>query len=97
VKKKRIPERWNRDYASALEKLPEPGQHALKTAIEEIAALEGERNGLLEDTRLLETSLKDLQDCRIDNMKLRRERHGLEDALRKCREGLVNLERRSSH
>lgn len=47
MKKKHIPERWNRDYSSALEKLPEPGHHALKTAIEEIAALEGERNRLL--------------------------------------------------
>jgi hypothetical protein len=93
VKKKRIPERWYQHYKSVspLDELSDARLHALKTAIEEIADLESERNRLLEDTSLLETSLKDLQSCRKDNIKLLREKYGLEDALKKCWKRLVEL------
>jgi hypothetical protein len=95
VKKKQIPERWSQDYTSVstLHTLPEKPLHALKTAIEEIWALEAERDRLLEDTSLLKTSLKDLQCCRIDNIRLLHQKYGLEDALQNCRERLLKLEK----
>lgn len=62
---------------------------ALKTAIEEIGALQVERDQLREDAVLLKTSLRDLQSCRQDNIKLLHQKDGLEDALRKCRQELV--------
>jgi hypothetical protein len=98
VKKKHIPERWTQAYASVstLHKLPEMPLHALKTAIEEIADLEVERDRLREDTILLKTSLRDLQSCRQDNIKLLHQQYGLENALHKCRHALARLESRTS-
>ena len=95
VKKKPIPERWSQDYTSVstLHKLPDKPLHALKTAIEEIWALETERDRLLQDASLLKASLKDLQACRKDNIKLLHQKHGLEDALQKCWERLTKLEK----
>jgi hypothetical protein len=92
VKKKPIPERWSQEYTSVskLHTLPENPLHALKTAIEEIWTLEKERDRLLEDTTLLETSLTDLRTCRKDYMKLLNQKHSLEHALQQCR---VTLEK----
>jgi hypothetical protein len=99
VKKKHIPKRWSREYnsVSALPRLPETPLHALKTAIEEIGALEIERDRLLEDSSLLNTSLKDLQDCRKDYLKLLHRKYDLRDALQKCQEQLSKLISEQEH
>jgi FtsZ-binding cell division protein ZapB len=88
---KHVPDRWIRDYQSVtvLHKLPDDPLRALKTAIEEIGALEFERDRLAEDTNLLKLSLKDLQECRKNSKKLWHQRNGLQDALQKCQEHLV--------
>jgi FtsZ-binding cell division protein ZapB len=90
---KRIPERWKEDYQSvtARRRLPEEPLWALKTAIEEIAILEVERDRLAEDASLLKTSLEDLQECRKNNIELLHERNGLGDELRRCRDHLAIL------
>ena len=93
VKKNFIPDRWSQEYKSVSALRTEAPLHALKRAIEEIGALEVERDRLREDTSLLAISLEDLQRCRRDNTKLLRQRYGLEDALLKCRKRLVELEK----
>ena len=66
MKKINIPQRWSQQYNSVS---ASPTSHvALKTAIEEIGLLEAERAKLLEENELLEPSLKDLQECRKQNM-----------------------------